>query len=343
MEALMSRRHEGFWIVLSFLLVISSTAFGSSFKAVGNYPVGNGPVAIVAEDLNGDGKIDLAVANSGSKTVSVLLGNGDGTFGKAVDYEVGVVPSLLVVTDLNQDGRADIVVRDASGSKVSMLLGTGDGGFAAHVEMNAPPELFSRLQPQPAYRSGTQTASVVFADFNGDGQMDEAVSMSGRNMVSVLLNVTPGSNDGTDLLENSGFETGALSPWAQARDFCGGACANWAVLTYHPEQGNYDVGNEGNIELRQNFSATETSSITRVALWIRHPAGTINASVDFFYSNGDDDEYSVGTTSSGWDEFDVTNDLAAGKSLNGFSIWGYSGGIGSPITFADGVEILVSN
>jgi len=343
----MSRTHKGLALALSFLLLVAidSTAFGSAFKASGNYAVGNHPVAIAAGDFSGDGKVDLAVANRASKTVSVLLGNGDGTFGKAADYAIGVVPGQLVITDFKGDGRADIVVGDAGGTKISVLLGSGDGGFEAHVEMgaqHAPPELV-RLRTQAAYRSGTQAASAVFADFNGDGQVDEAVSLPGRNLVSVLLNVTEESNGSIDLIGNGGFETGTLAPWFQGRDFCSAPCKQWAVIPKDPWEGNFDAADQGNFELRQNFAATATSSITGVTFWLRHPEGAIGAAFDLFYTDGSDEEYVVDTSNGYWESFDVTSDLAPGKSLEGFSIWGFSGGIGSPLTFVDSVAIDASN
>jgi hypothetical protein len=341
----MSRRREGFKLVVGILLlVLSSAAFGSSYKAAGNYAVGKRPVAIAAGDFTGDGRIDLAVANAG-KTVSVLMGTGDGTFGKAAEYDIGVVPGRLIVGDLNGDGRADIIVADDSGTRFSVLLGSGSGSFEAHIEMGAgqvPPELASRLQPQTAYRSGTQTASVVFADFNGDGQVDEAVAMSGRNMVSVLLNITEESAGSINLIKNGGFETGSLLPWYQGRDGCSGTCKNWAVLRTGPKQGHYDAGDQGNIELRQDFADTPTSSITSVTFYLRHPAGAVVAAFDLFYSNGGDDEYSVVTTDSNWDSFNVTADLNSGEDLSGLSIWGYSGP--SPqTTYIDVVGIVASN
>ena len=60
-----------------------------TFQDQKTYPVGNGPVAIVAGDFNGDGRTDLAVANADSNDVSVLLGNGDGTFQNQVRYAAG--------------------------------------------------------------------------------------------------------------------------------------------------------------------------------------------------------------------------------------------------------------
>ena len=344
----MSRHREALTVVLSFLLlVINSTAFGSSFKTAGNYAVGNHPIAIAAGDFKGDGKVDLAVTNSGSKTVSVLLGNGDGTFGKAEEYEIGVIPGALVIADLNGDGRADIVVRDANGGKISVLLGSGNGSFEAHVEMSSgqiAPELLNRLLARPVQLSGRQSSSVVFADFNGDGETDQAVALSGRNLVSVLLNVTEGSTGVINLIGNSSFESGSLSPWHQGRNFCSGACKRWMVLATEPRLGQHDAGGEGNLEMRQDFAATPTNSILRVSLWVRHPAGSEPTAVDFFYSDGADEEFVMSTSDTLWNSFDFTSDLAPGKSLTGFSVWGFESiDTTTPVTYVDGVEVGASN
>ena len=72
--------------------------------------MGSGPDALVAGDFNGDGRTDLAVANDGSNDVSVLLGNGDGTFQPQVTYAVGTGPAALVAGDFTGDGRTDLAV-----------------------------------------------------------------------------------------------------------------------------------------------------------------------------------------------------------------------------------------
>jgi FG-GAP-like repeat len=348
MEVRMFRNYKALAIFSGFLVMLLSTAaLGSSFKAVGNYAVGNHPVAIAAGDFNGDGKLDLAIANRDSKTVSVLLGNGDGTFAKSADFSVGIVPRSLTTADFYSDGRTDIVVADESGTKLSLLAGKGDGGFESHIEMDARQaslELRNRLQPQPSAASGTQSSSVVFADFNGDGQLDQAVSMSGRNMISVLLNVTRENAGTIDLIRNGGFESGALSPWFWGRkQYCDPKpCVEWAVTTVDPLKGNYDAWDTGNLELRQNFHATATSSISSAKIWIRHPQGAINAAIDFFYTSGADDEILLYTSDSDWDSFDLTADLSSGLSLDGLSVWGYSTGAGS-VTYVDGVSIIAGD
>jgi hypothetical protein len=139
--------------------------------------VGTNPASVAVGDFNGDGKLDLAVANSASNNVSVLLGNGDGTFQAAVNYAVGTNPASVAVGDLNGDGKLDLAVANIGSNNVSVLLGNGDGTFKAAVN----------------YAVGSSPYSVAVGDFNGDGKLDLAVANPGSNNVSVLL----GNGDGT--------------------------------------------------------------------------------------------------------------------------------------------------
>src|SRR5437899_2749073 len=79
--------------------------------------------------LNGDGKLDLAVANQGSNDVSILLGHGDGTFAPEQRVPGGQGASFMMAADLNGDGKLDLVIGSLSSSKISVLLGRGDGTF----------------------------------------------------------------------------------------------------------------------------------------------------------------------------------------------------------------------
>src|SRR5262249_50856567 len=131
----------------------------SFFPAV-NYPVGQDPRAVASADFNGDGRLDLATPNSIDNTVSVLLGNGDGTFQAARTSSTGQGPASLAVGDFNGDGKLDLVT--ANGSDLSVLLGKGDGTF--------DPASSAGL---PAAAGLAQTPlSVVVGDLNKDGKLD---------------------------------------------------------------------------------------------------------------------------------------------------------------------------
>jgi FG-GAP-like repeat/HYDIN/CFA65/VesB-like, Ig-like domain/FG-GAP repeat len=132
----------------------------------------------VAADFNGDGEPDLAVCHGSSgATISILLGNGDGTFQSPVNYPSGTDTTHLTVGDFNGDGKLDLVATNGGDDTVSILLGNGDGSFQARMD----------------YNTGAFPIEVATGDFNGDGQLDVAVTNASANTMSILL----GSGDGT--------------------------------------------------------------------------------------------------------------------------------------------------
>jgi hypothetical protein len=86
-------------------------------------------------DFNGDGHADVALARgvTAFSTVSVFLGNGDGTFGSEAKYAAGARPSFVAAGDLNTDGNADLVVANRDSANVSVMIGVGDGAFQSAV------------------------------------------------------------------------------------------------------------------------------------------------------------------------------------------------------------------
>jgi hypothetical protein len=142
------------------------------FRTAPSSPVAVGvfPFAVAVGDFNGDGTPDLAVVNAFSNTVSVLLGNGDGSLKPAVNYAVGSGPGSVAVGDFG-NGHLDLAVTNSGSNTVSVLLGNGDGTFA----------------PATNYPVGAAPASVAVGDFNRDGTPDLAVANAGSNSVSVLL------------------------------------------------------------------------------------------------------------------------------------------------------------
>jgi hypothetical protein len=112
---------------------------GNGFQSVVNYGVGSGPSLVAIGDFNGDGKADLAVTNFTSGNVSVLLGNGDGTFKPSVNFAVGINPSSVAIGDFNGDGKADLVVANTANGQgnLSVLLGNGDGTFQSAASLSS--------------------------------------------------------------------------------------------------------------------------------------------------------------------------------------------------------------
>src|SRR5437667_8495064 len=150
-----------------------------TFVASSTNRAGSNPVFVTTGDLNGDGKLDLAVANQSSGDVSVLLGHGDGTFDAATNYVVGTFPQSVAMGDFNRDGKLDLAVADASDpGSVYVLLGNRDGTFQEAVN----------------YATRPDPSSVAVADLNGDGKLDlVTANYVTDGTVSVLL----GNGDGS--------------------------------------------------------------------------------------------------------------------------------------------------
>ena len=87
------------------------------------YPTRSGSYGVAVSDFNGDGKTDLAVTNYLDSTVSILLGNGDGTFQAQVTYPTGIRPYRVVVADFNGDGKTDIAAANSGSATVGVFLG----------------------------------------------------------------------------------------------------------------------------------------------------------------------------------------------------------------------------
>ena len=143
-----------------------------TFRPAVTYNTGPHPQAVAVADLNGDGKLDLVVANNscypagcsgnGGGAVAILLGNGDGTFQAAKTTVTEDSISSISIADLNSDGKLDVVAAalGSAPSETYVLLGNGDGTFQAPV----------------AYFTANKTAnSAAVADVNGDGILDIVV------------------------------------------------------------------------------------------------------------------------------------------------------------------------
>ncbi len=138
--------------------------------------------------------------------------------------------------------------------------------------------------------------------------------------LAVLVLVSGSALADTELLSNGDFESGVLSPWYNARNFCGQTCQTWTVNTTNPHSGTYSAMDIGNIELRQDFTPTPGSQITNISFWVNSQAGV--DAIDFFYTDSSDEEFVVFPTANVWTLENVTSNVNTGKTLMGFSIWG---------------------
>ncbi|HEY6769281.1 MAG TPA: FG-GAP-like repeat-containing protein [Candidatus Sulfotelmatobacter sp.] len=161
----------------------------AAFKGAATFPAHLGPQSIVVADFNGDGNLDIAIANRTSNDVSILLGKGNGTFNPQVKYSAGAGtdPVAIAAADFNGDGKPDLVVANSGNNSISVLMNNGTGAFAAPVKYGV---------------SGLPTA-VAVGDVSGDGIADIAVTTSSNNNVAVFFNNGSGAfaihgNFGTD-------------------------------------------------------------------------------------------------------------------------------------------------
>src|SRR5262249_21333119 len=108
---------------------VPAAAQGFKLGVRESYTTGTSPYSGVIADLNGDGKPDIVVANAGSNTVSVRLGNGLGGFSASTDFATGAEPGFVAIGDLNGDGKPDMVVSDASRNALSLFISARLAGF----------------------------------------------------------------------------------------------------------------------------------------------------------------------------------------------------------------------
>ena len=216
-----------FCLFFFFLSALTHGQEGAPLFPGEKWPVGSRPESVIAGDFNGDGKTDLATANESSNDVSVLLGNGDGSFAAQRRFTVYSLPRSVIAGDFNGDGKTDLATANGNANDVSVLLGNGDGTFAAprRFAVDSSPWLVvagdfngdgktdlatangsssndvtvllgdgeGSFAAQRRFMVGSSPSSVIAGDFNGDGKTDLATANGSSNDVSVLLGDGEGS------------------------------------------------------------------------------------------------------------------------------------------------------
>ncbi|MCY2962471.1 MAG: VCBS repeat-containing protein, partial [Planctomycetota bacterium] len=200
-----------------------------SFAAPITFPAGTSPTSIAVGDFTSDGQQDVVAVNTTSLgTVSVLPGNGDGTFGTPIVSAAGIAPVGATVADLNGDGRLDLVTHQSGAASIEILFGNGNGTFqapivdllgasptqieAGDVDQDGDVDLFASsfgyggtvflllnngdgsFQAPRNLAAGANAMDVEVADFDGDHNLDLVMA----NQVSAgTISVSLGNGDGT--------------------------------------------------------------------------------------------------------------------------------------------------
>jgi subtilisin-like proprotein convertase family protein len=200
-----------------------------------NYSAGVNPTNLAVADFNNDSKPDLAVTNQVSNDVSILLGNGDGTFASQNLVSVGSSPYSIVAGKFNADNNFDLAIVNSGSNNVSILLGNGNGTFSAPTNFTV----------------GASPISIAVGDFNNDSKQDLAVANFGSfffGAVSILI----GNGSGGFTAGNT-VRTRTQPSYIAVSNFNGDANQDLIVANFGADSVSTFFGNgNGTFNLSQN-------------------------------------------------------------------------------------------
>ncbi len=187
----------------------SGSITAGSFANLVNYQTGNSPMSIKLGDLDGDGKLDLAVANSASANISILRNNipsigplNPGSFEIKVDFLTGTDPQDVAFADLDGDGKIDLGVVNQNSKNVSVFRNISTTNTITTGSLDAKIDFATGASGFPN--------SLIFGDLDGDGKPDLAVPQQGSNVVSIFRNADIISTNAN--LSAMILSTGTLAP-----------------------------------------------------------------------------------------------------------------------------------
>jgi hypothetical protein len=306
------------------ILINQSTPGTIKFASPVNYSVGTYPSGVVTGDFNHDGKLDLAVVNSGNffssdphTSLSILLGNGNGTFQPATTQQLWTQDGgdAIVAADFGR-GEIDLASAHFGLGQVMILQGHGDGTFAQ----------------SSIYQAGAGAEGMVAADFNGDGKLDIAVNAINDYSVTLLL----GQGDGTfvppvirtdDVARPFGWATWNYPAFIAAGDLNGDGKPE--IVTTHLF--------EGAVSVLRNTTITPVQLVNAVSRKVHGSAGTFD--VDLPLTGNPGIECRSGDTSGNYEiVFTFAKTLA---SVGGASVSNGSGSVSGSAPGSDPHQYIV--
>ena len=233
-----------------FLLISTLIVFGYcqetycliQFEQKADYEVGNTPTSVAVADLNNDQYLDLSVTNLNTNSVSILLGNDDGTFQSAIHYNTGEAPEEVVAYDFNSDKYIDLAIANSFDDTISIHLGNGDG-------------IFDHAIP---YDIGEFPSSITVADLNGDNKNDLAVANGGGFLSPGDISILLGNGDGT-FQDATSFAAGSSPTDICTSDFNGDNNTDLAVTDYTDNTVSILLGNgDGTFQSAFNYKVGQS-------------------------------------------------------------------------------------
>ncbi|MEG4816524.1 DUF4347 domain-containing protein, partial [Microcoleus sp. K5-D4] len=270
--------------------------FGAAINLNTSPPTALTTFSVAVGDFNNDGNSDLVTANSSyANNVSLLLGNGDATFGAATYFGVGSSPNSVAVGDFNGDGNSDVATANQSyDGTVSILRGNGNGTFGAATTLSV----------------GSNPYFVLVGDFNKDGKSDLATANFGSNSVSILL----GKGDGT-FGAATNFTVGNSPNYIALGDFNG---------DNNPDLATSNEGGSNNVSIllgdgTGNFSAATNFGVGTQPLAIASGDFNADGKVDLATANNTSNDVSV-LFGSGNGSFGTATNFIVGTNPQGIVV-----------------------
>jgi len=280
---------------------IGSITIGS-FAAKVDFATGASPENLLVGDVDGDGKLDIMVTNSGSTTVSVFrntstLGSiGLSSFAPKVDFETGTGPYFLSFGDLDGDGKPDLAVVNTNSLSIlrnTSTLGTiSSSSFASKVD----------------FVVGTNPRYIAIGDIDGDGKPDIAVGNQGNDNVSVLKNTSASGTINSGSFANKVDFTSGTWTWGLALGDIEGDGKPEIIVT------NASNGNTVSV-LRNTVAPPPVPSITSFTPTTKVPESSVAITGNNFGATQGTSTIKFGTTTASVTSWNTTQIVATVPTL----------------------------